>query len=353
MTPEEREAWQDLQLSTVCDFVRTAVEERAFRMAVPIHDRLRIHYERLREARRLYWIGRPRFFMDMSDYHGRLPGVWLDDRGLLFVRMGAPDHEEACPVPNGDLLAICWAYYRPAGYKLFFLSQARRTEKTVLPPGDGDYRIQETLGPRARPGDTYFHTYVSNADLPRAVRAHLTRTAGPRLFRDAREQALDRAETGSYDVLTRHTVRRFTSEALEQVPDVPALSVDTEMRWEALRFLNPAEGRWQVWFLSSLRAGDLAPEATINGQGGQSAVYHVRAQLASRPESRFRVDSASNRVTLDTDQIDEAGVPVRIAISSAPGPIPFSLGVEDLNNRGHGLGAGHGPGSRYFTLSTA
>ncbi|MEN8145595.1 MAG: hypothetical protein ABFS14_11655 [Gemmatimonadota bacterium] len=336
MTPDEREAWPDLEPHEICNFLRAAFEERAFRMATMVDERLRIHYERLREARRLYWIPRQRFYPGMSDYHGRLPGMWFDDRGLLYVRMGEPDHEEACQTFRATF-DKCWVFYRPAGYKLFFLSQERRTEQLMeLTPTDGDYRIQETFGPRARPGDLYFQKYVANADIPRSVRAHLIRTAGPRAFRDAQERALDRAEAGSHNLNMRLATRRFTSEALEQVPDVPAVSVDAEMRWEALRFLNPYEGRWHIWFLTSLRASELQPSAAGQGEDGTSAEYHVQARLASRAESRFRLDSASNRMTLDAEQVDEAGIPVRLAVSSAPGPIPFSLGVEDLNNRGHG-----------------
>ncbi len=336
MTPEEREDWPYVELQEVCDFLRAALEERAFRMAVPVDERLRIHYERLRQARHKYWIARPRFSLGMSDYHGRLQGVSVDDRGMLFVRMGKPDHEEACPLPNVDLLALCWAFYRPAGYKIFFLSSIRRADSSEAASADGDLRIQEGFGPKARPGNSYFHKYVANADIPRSVRANLIRIAGPRPFRDTRERALDRAETASYNVLTRHTTRRFASEALEQVPDVPAVSADAQMRWEALRFLNPKEGRWQVWILASLRAQDLEPADTGYDAEPETAVYHVQARLASRADSRFRLDSASNRVVLDVDHVREAGIPVRLAVSSAPGSVPFSLGVEDLNNPSHG-----------------
>ena len=330
MTPEEREVFGPTDAGpAACDLVRGMFEERAHLMAVPIDERLILHFERLDHAERRFSIDAPRYYTGISDLYGRPEGLWLDVRGMLFVRMGPPDVAEACPFWPVDLLAACWVYDRPVGYKLFFLSTARRAG--VGASADGDYRIQEGLGPWARPGQLYFHQYVVNADLPRSVKAQLVRSAGPVGLKDATDRRLDRAEGNIYGRLIQLAMIRYTSEAIEEIPDVPAVTSSAVMRWEALRFFNPSEQRWQVWVVASMKAEDLesVPKA-------DSTTFAIGGWLASRTTEGYALDSIVSRVTVLEDLVEDAGIPVRLSTSSGPGPVPITLAVTDEMNPGHG-----------------
>ena len=333
MTPIEREAWEVSEAgSDACQLVHDMFEERARLMATSEDDRLALHYGRLHEAEGQYWIKRPRFYREISDVFGRPPGLWLDDRGLLLIRLGEPDHEEACPLKR-DLLALCWAYYRPVGYKLFFLSTMRRVDGGLA---DGDYKIQESLGPRAGPGNLYFHTYVVNGDLPKSLVNHIILSAAASLphhsdLKEEWEKGLDLAEGRIYRRLGQVAVHRFTSEAIESIPDVPAIASSAVMRWEALRFYNPSQEQWQVWVLASVRADDLETE-TVN----DSTVYEISAKLAARTSNRYALDSLEQRVSLPTGAANGAGIPVRMSLTAEPGPVPFTLAITDDANPGTG-----------------
>ena len=340
MTPTESSGWREAATGPEsCRVVQDMFEERARLMAVSVDNRLALHYRRLDEAERRYVINRPRLYEGMSDLFGRPAELWLDDRGLLLVRLGEPDHEEACPSVGEDLQAICWAYYRPAGYKLFYLSALRRTEQTELmavpAAGDGDYRIQESLGPRARLGDSYFHRFVVNSDLLPSVIRHITRSAAPEVAVDRadrlREQQLDAAEDSMSSRLVQLATHRYTSEAIESIPDVPAVASSAVMRWEALRFFNPSQDRWQVWVLASVRADDFERETVKD-----SIVYAISAKLAARTSNRYALDSLEQRVSLPTGAAKGAGIPVRMSLTAEPGPVPFTLAITDDANPGHG-----------------
>ncbi|MGI9038765.1 MAG: hypothetical protein ACR2GQ_07880, partial [Gemmatimonadota bacterium] len=89
--PDERDAWKTLGPGeAACDWLREFWDERAQGMAISRDERLALHHERLAHAREWYWIPRPRFRVGPADFHGRPAGLGMDDRGLIFVRMGSP-----------------------------------------------------------------------------------------------------------------------------------------------------------------------------------------------------------------------------------------------------------------------
>ncbi|MDX1579434.1 MAG: hypothetical protein R3266_13185, partial [Gemmatimonadota bacterium] len=179
-TPDEREAWRTLESAAACSWLLDLLAERAFRMAITPEERLARHYERLATARRFFYLDRPRFYVGMTHWHGRRDGEWMDDRGLIYVRMGPPDRAESCGAVlpfeadpfEGDLLSTCWVYDRPEGYKLYFFATRDKVTGRLSP--DGDYYLQESLGPRAHPSDPYFRRYVRRADVPRSLIRHLS-----------------------------------------------------------------------------------------------------------------------------------------------------------------------------------
>ncbi len=335
-TPEERTAWPALSDDQACDWIGELIAERAFRMAITRYDRLAVHYQRLVDVRKSFWLKRPRLYVSMTNYHGRRDGEWMDDRGLVYLRMGPPNFAEVCggtstfdedPLDT-DFLASCWVYARPEGYKLYHFSTYSRVTGRISP--NGDYRLQETLGPRAQPGDRYFQQYVRNSDLPRSVIAHRIRSRGLSIPGDDFSAGLNLAESRHYGQATKIETRRLADEALIEIPDVPAVT-GADMLWESLRFLNPGDGRWQVWVVAALPAGQLRPAHAFD-----TWVYEARAWLATRHPDGVRLDSMFNRATVDHELEPEAGIPLRATFLADEGTIPITLAAYDPNQVGFG-----------------
>ena len=334
-TPDEREAWRTLESAAACEWLLDLFEERAFRMAITPEERLARHYERLETALRFFYLDLPRFYVGMTHWHGRREGEWMDDRGLIYVRMGPPDRAESCGAVlpfeadpfEGNLLSTCWIYDRPEGYKLYFF--ATRDKVTGRLSADGDYYLQESLGPRAHPSDPYFRRYVRYADLPRSLVRHLSFNRTLNLGDDL-DSGLDAAEDQAYRRQMEIATRRFADEALIEIPDVPPVR-GLDMLWEPLRFLNPADGSWQVWIVASVPAGQLRAE---RGEG--SWTYWASARLATRRPDGLRLDSTSNRATVGEPLPPETGMPLRTFAMADPGPLPITLAVSDDGRPGSG-----------------
>ncbi len=335
-TPDEREAWKVLGTGEACDWLEDLLEERAFRMAITPDERLASHYRRLATARRYFYLDRPRFYVGMTHWHGRREGEWMDDRGLIYVRMGPPDRAESCGAVlpfeadpfEGDLLATCWIYDRPEGYKLYYFATRDKVTGRLSP--DGDYYLQESLGPRAHPSDPYFRRYVRHADIPRSLIRHLSFNRTLNLG-DAFDSGLDAVEDQAYRRQMELATRRFADEALIEIPDVPRVR-GMEMLWEPLRFLNPADGSWQVWIVASVPAGHLEPR-----RGPETWSYRADARLSTRHPNGVRIDSTFNHAAVGEPLPPEAGIPLRTFVVAGPGPLPITLAVSD--GARHGVGA--------------
>lgn len=327
-TPEERDTWAELGEAEACPWLEDLIEERAFRMAITPDERLVLHYRRLETARRWFYLDRPRFYVGMTHWHGRRQDEWMDDRGLVYVRMGRPDELQGCGSTSrfgddpfeGDLLATCWVYDRPEGYKLYYFSARDKVTQQVS--ADGDHYLQESLGPRARAGDPYFHRFVKHGDVPRSLVRHLS-LSRLSVSSDGFDAGLDRVEDQAYLHQMRVVTRRFADEALIEIPDVPRVA-GGEMLWEALRFLNPADGTWQVWVVASVPAGLLEPR-----RGPGSWAYEARARLATRDSGGVRIDSTFNRAVVGEPLPDEAGLPLRTFVVARSGLLPVTLAVRD------------------------
>lgn len=333
MTPDERTAWNEMEPGTpTCEFLRGIFDERAQGMAVTRDRRLAIHFQRLDRARREMRLRAPRWYIEPTDHHGRPPGLAIDDRGLMLVRMGEPEVREICPL-EGDLLAECWGYYRPAGYRLMRFSQYKKARGEVIP--DGDYTLDEGV-PIRGPGDAWNLKYVRNADIPASALAEISRSwrasviAGGAV-RDSAEQAMDAVQYNAraYRPLVLAT-RRYADAALREIPDVPDVKSTVSLRFEALRFLNPSSGRWQVWLLTSVKAGDLSPSSDAD-DATRSVGGHFAAGQPTGPDV---MPFPTHTVPAST--ADEAGIELRGATAAEPGPLPVTVVVEDENRPGAG-----------------
>lgn len=352
-TPDERDAWTDGEVDlTGCAWLRGFWSERAQRMAITTDERVALHYRRLAHARDWYWIPRPRYAESWADLRGRPHGLPLDDRGLMYVRMGPPETDEgfiglgsegvdvdfqvadlsdATPsfltgVPDDALdESRCWPYPRPDGYRIFCFSQ---TSVSGQARADGDYKLQASMS--AQPGTRFYHKYVLNSNLPRAwMRNRLrVRTAGA--FSAVREpwvRNLDQVEERHYSLGAAVEMRENISEAVAQVPDVPAVLPSVRLKVETLRFLNPAEREWQIWTLAGVRAGDLtsAPDA----DGVPTIVAGGRFSVLSG--SDVEVHELAPRSLPEASVPDDAGIHFHTVFRARSGPLPLTVVIEDGN----------------------
>jgi len=352
-TPEERATWTEGSPAEFagCGWLREFWGERAHRMAISVDERVALHYRRLAHARDWYWIARPRYAESWADRRGRAEGLTFDDRGLMYVRMGPPETDEGfiglggegvdvafqvadlsgeatsflTGVPDVDLGAVrCWPYPRPDGYRIFCFAQM---SVGGLSRADGDYKLLQSIPGTV--GTHFYHRYVLNSNMPRTwfrsnLRAAVVGLGGAA---SAWQADLDRVEVRHYGHVGEVRTRDNISEALEQVPDVPAVRSTARLMVETLRFLNPGQRAWQVWTLASVRAGDLRPEPDENGvptlvAGGRFSILDgTNVEIHELP--RRHIPEASVR--------DDDGILFASVFTAPPGRLPLTVVIEDGN----------------------
>lgn len=353
-TPDEREEWEALDAGPVaCEWLRSFWSERAQRMAIDTNERLGLHYRRLAVARDWYWIPRERFLDGPADRHGRPKGLAMDDRGLIFVRMGHPltsqgfsetgagqpgvtaaaDLSSDIGIPNEGVIggpkdefdravgaerSFCWPYWRSDGYRIFCFTQHPQR-------ADNDYRLTDHV--YGREGTGFFQQYIANSNLGQSVRG--VRRGG---LGAGWERALDagqrRAAARQRQIKTRESI----DEALQTIPDVPDVFPGATLRVETLRFLNPARAEWVVWTLASVRAGDLAPAP---GPAGPNTL------AAGGRFSVFGPDGVQIRdfepLVVAAEAIDEDdGIPLSGMFPADPGELPLTVVVHDAHTPNSG-----------------
>ena len=333
--PAEREVWQQRIAADWedCGWLREFWAERAQRMALTLDDRVALHYRRLAHAREWFWIPRPRFQTGPADRQGRPAGLPMDDRGLIYLRMGLPetdegflgdagtpfasfDHDESLPKSN------CWPYPRSDGYRIFCFSLDRVR-------ADGDYKLVEGVG--GVPGTHFFQKYVKNSNLPKSAIFHRIWSRGGGL-KEPWERALDAVESRAYGLQIAVATRDNIADALQLIPDVPDILPQLRARIETLRFLNPAARRWQVWLLTSVRAGDLAPSS----KDEETATLDVSGHFSARAGNAVTVRPLPSRSLATKSVKDDTGIPLRAVFSADPGPLPVTVVIEDMNAPGDG-----------------
>ncbi|MFW6039691.1 MAG: hypothetical protein ACOC9N_01275 [Gemmatimonadota bacterium] len=328
-TPEEREEWASLAPGReTCDWLRAFWNERARRMAITADDRLALHYRRLAHAREWYWIPKPYFLKGTADFHGRPDGLAIDDRGLLFVRMGHPLADEAFtregsgePGAGGPRAADrelhpgfsdasrCWPYWRPGGYRIFCFGLGRLSDHV---PG--------------RPGTLFFQKYLWNSNLPKSTLRRRHFGLGGALA-EPWEMALRRVEVRAFEHHAVVRTRENIDDALLRVPDVPEVLATVRLAAETLRFLNPSERRWEVWTLADLRAGDLRAARAEDGRRVVRAAgrYAVLGPGGVEVHEFAPVEAPAERVAAD------ASLTLRGVFSPPPGRLPITVVARDGN----------------------
>jgi hypothetical protein len=291
-----------------CYWFRRLVEERAWRSALGTGDRLAQHYGRLAHARHRYGLRKPRFVQSRADFRGRPPGLEMDDRGLIHLRMGQPERIEYGPLGDDQPgIAEHWAYPRPDGYWLYYFV-----------PDRGDYLLVELLGPQAKPGHDFFQRYVTNLAVDPLPLKRL-------VFLDPEDPA-DAAERLSLRRAEQLIAREFQRRAITETPDAPEMLLGVDLLVETLRFLNPHRERASVWLIASARASDLRPRETADGW---TYIVNARGSLLTDDSiASFRMD---RRVEVVNALPGDAGLEIRHVLDLGAGRYPLTLAVLDGN----------------------
>lgn len=330
-TRAEQSEWEGLKPGReACEWVRRFVNERAFRMAVSPEERLQIHYARLYDARGLYYLRTPRLTRDLSDRLGRADSLEVDDRGLVYLRMGRP---LAAVEPFMDL-NVTWAYYRPDGPRVFHFAPVSKTGLRAL----GDYRLLENL---AHASGFTMPSELLGVGGGSLAYLYQSRRALDFLYEDARFSRADRRMRAAGDRFNpgfqgflaweREINEEDARYAIAGIPDAPDVTAGIEFAYETLRFREAGTDRSNVWFLAATRVGDLTAYAAVDPVTDADGMvgYEVEGQLVYLAPDGVRRRTGISRPVLEDPLAADDGVPVRFEVRLEPATYPFSLVLRD------------------------
>lgn len=372
-TPAEAAGWAaldsvsaDRSSDDACGILRRAWAERAAQAGLSVAQRLALHYERLRYARKHYYaVGTgaderlgPRTRL-LSVQVGRPSDTGLDDRGLLYLRFGEPDRTASfagaqneyrrrvrvdlvisptCYHPN-----VTWAYDFPDGVRLYHLSPLEGAANWWIlenlhdlyrcgdpaNAGDGSTTLTPAaVGPSVPIGEIAWlvlpDLYLSRVGLdPKyGELSHRIVSTGPnnplslqKEFTDERRVSFETAEEALTEIFARPDVRRELT------------FIHTVLQFRAARVPNGDLTR--VWLNAVVEGERLQGLPAPDG----SFAYAVEATLSALGEgSELHQKTASFRLSAPRELDDEAGVPVRLALDLPPGEYAYSLVVRDAND---------------------
>lgn len=335
-TPDELETWNRLRTlpaadRNACAFFRRLWNRRAAASGMAVDERILAHYMRTRYALEHYRRRgrvRPRFSVRL----GRPADSVYDDRGLLYVRMGAPDDVAAhagsvCIEPN-----VSWAYERPGGFRMYHLSPLG---------GTGDWYLLENLAMVNRcgtwdrnpfganspllldtPGQTFYDLYMSRMGLDPAyarIANHALNLAGDtfvglRLAEELKDERDWTWADGKY--------------AVASVPERPPVDLSVNFGFEWLGFRAPRPGLTRIWMNGLVEASTLTPEL----RDGRD-VYRVNVvwTLLDESGSSYLHIPVFFELPTDTKLDEEAGLSIRMSADLPPGAYRWMLVVADVN----------------------
>lgn len=337
-TPDERERWHAApDAAGRCAIVRGAFEERALRSATTPDERLALHYRRLAGARARYSVPRVRFMRTASGWRGRPDSLEVDDRGLIWIRLGAPDHVEYASGAVGDgqlgtepeiALGVqeTWVFELPAGTWLFHFVPCDMNLREPCMPRSG-HALVESFGPLAVPGTGFFQRYVTRLALDPLP---LKRKAFALFPADGLDAALDAAEDRMRGRQEQLLARELQTRAITEIPDAPGLLPGIDVAFEPLRFWTPSIGEATVWFVATARAGQLV--ATPEASGIERRRLELRLALGGPGGTEVR--AVERRVETRGPLGSEDGLDVWLRATLAPGPLPYTLALRDRSADG-------------------
>ncbi len=370
-TPEEMEEWDHFRRlpitqTDLCTHLRRFWNERALASAMEVKQRMSVHYARTRFALDNYRRRGGKKGPTFSNRLGRPTNSAYDDRGLLYVRMGAPDRSTTfagnpsigqdavsaeCYQPNES-----WAYDYPGETRVYHFSAMS---------GADDYWMIENLGHVYRCGNPAASlsgtagaqmtgvlspvNQSSGVVLPAAASLVLQDLYRSRQGVDPRyasiaqqmdnqldQNALTSSTTMSDGSAALNAQRALQQErewtradgvfAVDSVPDQPPVAADTRLLVEELQFLSPREGLNRVWINAVIEADRLTPAPLPGG----NYRYRVDARwvLVDAAGESQTFNSSFEATTQRLLGRDES-LPVRMAADLAPGQYRYALLVRD------------------------
>ncbi|MDT8436016.1 MAG: hypothetical protein RRA92_04605 [Gemmatimonadota bacterium] len=367
-TPVELEEWDRLRRLPAPQrdlraFLRAFWTRRAVASALSLAERMALHYERMGHAMDLYRRRGGKKGPTFSNELGRPRNAILDDRGLLYVRMGPPDRVATFagnPSISSDLVsAECyqpnesWAYDYPDGTRVFHFSAAGGTD---------DYWLVDNLGLVYRCGDpeaaasgtaavarlTPINEFRS-VPLGQAARLVLTDLYRSRQGLDPWYAVAAQRMAGSdvdFGLKTTGTAALESTKVLEEerdathddgrfavatVPERPAVTPAARLIVEELQFRGAGAGITRVWMNALVEAANLEPETLPDG----TYRYRLEARWAlADPSGAFeRYGSAFEARTPRRLGPDES-LPVRLGVDLPVGRYRSTFVVREAAGGG-------------------
>ena len=382
-TPAEADDWAAAdslpaagRSDAACAVLRRAWSRRAARTGHTVAERLSLHYERLRHARERYSLDPDHIRLGprtrlLSNQVGRPEEAGLDDRGLVYVRLGPPDRTSSFGGTQGpgrtrlsgsfQISPTCyhpnesWAYDDPAGTRLFHFSPLEGTinwwllenlhdvyhcgdPSVALGVQGGSGVLSPAMGRRPAPMNQIAWLVAPDLYMSRAGLDPAYGTLSQRIASSAPTAAaeMDGLRSLSLDALglqgefaeERNESFDVAERTLTTVADRPSVRAEAPLVHEILQFRTGAGGRTRVW-LNGMVQGE--PLAGGSIPGGFS--YAVRATFSLVGEDgQLRQREAAFSLRSPAELGEGAGVPIRLFLDVPPGAYEHTLVVRDLND---------------------
>ena len=328
---DELEDWDRFRtlptnMRDLCGWLREFWNRRAIASAMDLEQRIGLHYDRMRYALNEYR-RRGKEGPFFSKHFGRPSNAMFDDRGLLYVRMGAPSETAAfgggtCYEPN-----VTWSYEYPEGRRLYHLSSLGSADNWWLLRNLG---IVFRCGPWDR--DPFMAQSLPLGTLPPGALRELYQSRG------GLDPAYDRIAYrlgGTQGLQDLHSEYQWTYAdaefAVAGVPERPAVDMGLEFLYETLQFRGAR--RNQLWLNAAVRAEHLQRLRRDDGR----LAYRVDVTLVAlgADDSLYRFSRTLDVLPDRPPGVDDA-LAVRLQAELPAGEYDVTLVVRDARSGGSG-----------------
>ena len=343
-TPAELDEWDRFRALPArqrddCAFLDRFLNRRAIASGLSLDQRLILHYRRLRFARENF--GRRGKETGTTIIRHDLPAKpAFDDRGLLHVRLGAPDRTAAyqsgpCYEPN-----VTWAYDDPDGIRLFHLSPLGGTD---------DWWLIENLASVFRcPVDPSTGEVIMTRNpmvalapilplIPPWYLIELYESRGvldPEYSRMA--SRFDRLRTIEQLQVERNMTVADASLLIEQVPERPDLDFDLQFDREWIQFRSPRPAQTRVWANLEIPSDALRTA----GVDRETTIVEVVVSLLDESGRDLETTPALFEVEIPPDDSPRSVLGVRVPVEVSPGRYETLVVIRvpdgDSERRPHG-----------------
>ncbi len=281
------------------------------------NERLREHYQRMQEARLRFRLAVTRRRYD-TDERYRAGGREYDDRGVIYIRHGAPT-DSATFVAMDACRNLTWRYDRPDGDLLFHF---------VSRDDIRDFRLVESLMDIADAGGIRRTHQLTCRPAPKSDLALSREELSPLYFRMAQatgsrfvQLAQEERTRGQRDIAIGTTTDRFVlrfHDSLDVRAEIAAIGTDSG-------------GRPVAHLAFALRGATAEPQETERG-----SLYLVRIRFTAFDDNGEVVAWLdTTRTFLSTSRVTPDGFLVgRVTLPVPPGSLRWRLAVDQGGPRG-------------------